>query len=181
MTTCRPRHIEEVIVQMPSAAICDGSRATAIVALALRFVIRAWYVNGKKVRRLMREHDLQPRAPASLRGDHRQRPRQSDLSRSRPRRRTRRPEPALGRRYHLHRDRHRLRLSRRDPRHLVAAGRRLRDQPIDRCPPRNGRLERCDPITRPAALAASITPIVARNTHPPSTDRCSPTTAWSGR
>ena len=41
-----------------------------------------------------------------------------------------RPEPALGGRYHLHRDRLGLRLSRRDPRRLVAARRRLCDQQI---------------------------------------------------
>lgn len=42
-------------------------------------------------------------------------------------------EPALGRGHHLHRDRDRVRLSRRDPRRLVTASCRLCDRQADRC------------------------------------------------
>jgi putative transposase len=65
------------------AAICDEFESYGYrrVGAALRH--QGVIVNSKKVRRLMREHGLQPKRPAPLRHHHRQRSQWSDLSQSR--------------------------------------------------------------------------------------------------
>ena len=67
-------------------------------------------------------------------GHDRQRSRRADLPEPRQGRCADGPEPALGRRHHLHRHRGRLRLSRGDPRRLVAARGRLCDRPARSMP-----------------------------------------------
>ena len=98
----------------------------------------------------------QPDAAPPLRGHDRQRPRPADLPRPGARAgRHRRPEPALGRRPYLCRDRGRLRLCCADHGRLVAPHRRLCHRPADRRPPDPGRARRRD---RRAPSAARMHP-----------------------
>ena len=107
---------------------------------------RGRVVNPKKVRRLMREHDLNPRRS----GVSSRRPTAITTSRSPPivaRDSSRRAQPALGGRHHLRRHHHRLRLRRGDPRCLVTPGRRLRDRPQ---------------LSTPGYAVAALKPAIAR-------------------
>ena len=56
-------------------AICDEFEAYGYRRVGAELRHRGMVVNSKKVRRLMREHDLQPRAPAAVCCHDRQRPR----------------------------------------------------------------------------------------------------------
>ena len=92
-------------------AICDE-----LTPSNRRFVLSSvsgMVVNSKKIRRLMREHDLQPkrrrRFVATTDSDH-----DNPIFPARPRQDRRRPEPALGGGYHLYRDRNGVRLSGRN-------------------------------------------------------------------
>ena len=89
-------------------------------------------VNHKKVRRLMREHDLQPRNATPLHDNDRQRSRPTNFSKSRQGHRPGRPRPALGRRHHLRPCCRRLRLCCCRSRCLVPARRGLCHQPFYR-------------------------------------------------
>ena len=86
-------------------------------------------------------------ASAAVRRHHRQRSRSPDLPGPSQGYGRRRSEPALGRRHHLHRDRGRLRLSRRHPRCLVTPGGRLCDQRFGRRPTGAGRLQSRPPCS----------------------------------
>ena len=90
-------------------------------------------------------------APPAVRRHHRQRSQQPDLPGPGQGHGGRRSEPALGRRPHLHRDRDRLRLSRRNPRRLVAPGGRVCDQPLARRPTHAGGTQGRAPTRRPPA------------------------------
>ena len=129
----------------PAMALDDTAIVEAMSAIRDEFEHYGWrrvqaalrqqglVVNHKKVKRLMREHDLQPRmrrrhvAPTDS-----ERP--SDLPKSGTGQSHQRRQSALGRRHHLRRSRVGLRLRRGDARRLVAPRRRLRHQPIHRCP-----------------------------------------------
>ena len=91
-------------------AICDEFEAYGYRRVGAELRHRGIVVNSKKVRRLMREHDLQPkrrrRFIATTDSNHES----PDLPRPCSRQGRRRPEPGLGGGYHLHRDRGRLRL-----------------------------------------------------------------------
>ena len=119
----------EIVARM--RAICDEFEAYGYRRVGATLRQQGVVVNGKKIRRLMRAHDLQPRRRrrfvATTDSDH-DRP----SSRIAPRAWWSTLEPALGRRHHLHRNRGRLRLSRRHPRCLVAPGGRLCNQPLGR-------------------------------------------------
>ena len=65
------------------AAICEELEFYGWGRVRAELRHRGMIVNHKKIRRLMREHDLRPRPAPPLRGDDRQRPRPSDLSQSR--------------------------------------------------------------------------------------------------
>ena len=90
------------------AAICDEFEAYGYRRVGAELRHRGMIVNSKKIRRLMREHDLQPkrrrRFVATTDSDPRPRPRQG----------RHRPEPALGGGYHLYRHRNGVRLSGRN-------------------------------------------------------------------
>ena len=119
-------------------------------------------------------------APA-LRRHHRQRPCRADLPDLAKDRRSRPPEPALGRGPDLRRHPGRLRLPRRDPGCLVAQGGRLRDQPVDGRPHRRRRAEGGDQEPQRRPRAAFTIPIAVRNTHRRSIASCWPPMAWSAR
>ena len=89
-------------------------------------------------------------------GHHRQRPRWADLPEPGEGRGADGPEPALGRRHHLHRHRGRLRLSGSHSRCLVAARGRLRHRPARRCSPGAG-----------GTQSGNRQPAAARGLHPP--------------
>ena len=90
-------------------------------------------VNHKKVMRLMNENGLTARPRrrfvATTDSDH-DGPIFPNLA---DKYRADEPQPALGRRHHLHRYRDRLRLSRCDSRRLVTTSRRLCGRQADRC------------------------------------------------
>ena len=168
-TTRQQRRLDARRWSRASPRSATNSRPTASAgsaALRLEGVV----VNHKKMRRLMREHDLQPSQPA-LRANDRQRPRRADLPRRAKEHDRRRPEPALGGRHHLRRDRGRLRLSRGHPRRLVTARRRLRARPHHRGAADRRRAGGGDrgPDRRPAA---STTATEAPNTPPSATATC---------
>jgi putative transposase len=91
-------------------AICDEFEAYGYRRVGAELRHRGMVVNSKKIRRLMRAHDLQPerrrRFVATTDSDH-----ESDLSGPRPRQDRHRSEPAMGSGYHLYRDRNGVRLS----------------------------------------------------------------------
>ena len=135
----RRRGADELLARI--GAICDEFECYGYrrVGAALRH--QGVVVNGKKLRRLMREHDLQPkrrrRYVVTTDSDHAG-PIFPDLAKDVV---PDRPEPALGRGPDLRRHPGRLRLSGRHPRCLVAQGRRLCDQPVDGRPDRRRRAE----------------------------------------
>ena len=90
-----PADKAEIIARM--RAICDEFEAYGYrrVGAALRH--QGVVVNGKKIRRLMRAHDLQPRRRRRFRRHHRQRSRSPDLPGPSEGHGRRRSEPALGR------------------------------------------------------------------------------------
>ena len=94
-------------------AICDEFEAYGYRRVGAELRHRGMVVNSKKIRRLMREHDLQPkrrrRFVATTDSDH-----DNPIFPDRPRQDRRRPEPALGGGYHLYRDRNEVRLSGRN-------------------------------------------------------------------
>ena len=96
-------------------------------------------------------------------GDDGQRPRPSDLPQSGQGHDHQRRQSALGRRHHLRRCRAGLRLRRGDSRRLVAPRRRLRHQPIHRCPADARRSERRNRGPQSRRPAAFITRIAGRN------------------
>ncbi len=65
-------------------AICDEFEAYGYRRVGAALRRQGVVVNHKKIRRLMREHNSAAQAQAASRGNDRQRPRQPDLSRSRP-------------------------------------------------------------------------------------------------
>ena len=124
--------LEEARIIAQLRTICDEFESYGYrrVAAALRH--RGVIVNHKKIRRLMREYDLQPkrrrRYVVTTDSNHDglifpDRARGLIVEGS---------EPALGCRHHIHRDRDGLRLSGGDPGRLVAQGGRLCDQSLDR-------------------------------------------------
>ena len=126
--------IDDTALVETMVAISDSFEAYGYRRMQAALRHQGLVVNHKKLRRLMREHDLQPRRRrryvATTDSDH-------DLPIFPNLAREYRPgwaRPALGRRHHLRRDPRRLRLRRRHPRRLVAQGGRLRDRPIDRRP-----------------------------------------------
>jgi hypothetical protein len=133
------------------AVICDEFESYGYrrVGAALRH--QGIIVNSKKVRRLMRENGLQPkrrrRFIVTTHSDH-DSPIFPNLVRDMT---PDGPEPALGGRPDLHRDRSRLCLSGGDPGRLVAPGGRVCDQPIDRRADCGGGIEG----GRPSASAAT--------------------------
>ena len=108
-------------------AICDEFEAYGYRRVGAELRHRGIVVNSKKIRRLMRENDLQPkrrkRFVATTDSDH-DGPIFPDLA-------SRRPEPGLGGGHHLHHHRRRLRLYGRHPRCLVTPGGRICDQPLN--------------------------------------------------
>jgi putative transposase len=66
-------------------AICNEFEAYGYRRVGAELRHQGMVVNSKKIRRLMREHDLQPKASSAVRGHDRQRPRRSDLPGPRPR------------------------------------------------------------------------------------------------
>ena len=134
------------IREITDAFECYGYRR---VGAELRH--RGQVVNAKKVRRLMRENDLNPR---KRRGFAHTTDSDDDgpvfpfVARNLA---DRRPRPALGRRHHLRRDRTGLRLSLGDPRRLVAAGHRPCARPRPRGPAQRRRPRTGDRAPPPAA------------------------------
>jgi hypothetical protein len=114
------------------AAICDEFEHYGWRRVQAALRQQGLTVNHKKIRRLMREHGLQPRFASPLHGDNRQRSRPADLLESRHRYHPHRTRPTLGSRYHVRCHLQRLCLCRRYPRCLVAASSRIRHQPLDR-------------------------------------------------
>ena len=133
-------------------AICDEFEAYGYRRVDAELRHRGYVVNSKKVRRLMREHDLNPRRERRFvrttdsnhdgpvfaniaRGFEAHGPDQlwvSDIT------------PDRGPGQALHRDRGGIRLPRGNPRRLVAAGGRLCSQPLDRRAPRRRRAQGCN-------------------------------------
>ena len=134
-----------------SARSATSSNVTVIGGLGRRCATRAWWSISKKLRRLMREHDLQPkrrrRYVATTDSDHAG-PIFPDLAKDVV---PDASQPAMGCGPDLCRHLERLRLSRRHSRRLVAQGRRLRDQPIHGRPHRRGCAESSDRATEAAA------------------------------
>ena len=126
-------HADDAAILATMIAICDEFEAYGYRRVGAELRHRGIAVNSKKIRRLMREHDLQPkrrkRFVATTDSDH-DGPIFPDLARGQAGRRS---EPGLGGGHHLHRDRRRLRLYGRHPRCLVAPGGRICDQPLHRC------------------------------------------------
>ena len=142
---------------------------------------RGHVVNAKKVRRLMREHDLNPRRRRRF-------TRTTDSDHDGPiypvrraRLRGPRPRPALGGGPDLCRHRDRLRLRRGHSRRLVAPRRRLRDRPQPRRPARRRRARAGGGAAAAAARLRRSTPTAGRNTPRRSIARSSPPTASSAR
>ena len=117
-------------------AICDEFEAYGYRRIDAELRHRGMVVNTKKIRRLMREHALNPRRRrrfiVTTDSNHNY-PVFPDLANNMT---PDGPQPALGGRHHLRRNRDWLRVLGRDPRCLVPSGRWLRHQPIDRCAPR---------------------------------------------
>jgi putative transposase len=121
-----PSPTDDTAIVEAIAAICEEFECYGWRRVRAALRQQRMFVNHKKIKRLMREHGLQPRI---------QRPTAITTSRSSQsgqRRDCRPTRPTVGRRHHLCRDRGRLRLRRRDPRRLVAPRRRLCDQSLDR-------------------------------------------------
>ena len=118
---------DDAVLVATMIAICDEFEAYGYRRVGAEKRHRGIVVNSKKIRRLMRENDLQlkrcKRFVATTNGDH-DGPIFPDLSAPQD---PRRPEPGLGGGHHLHRDRHRLRLYGRHPRCLVTPGGRICD------------------------------------------------------
>ena len=112
-------------------AICDEFEAYGYRRVGAELRHRGIVVNAKKIRRLMRDNDLQPkrrkRFVATTDSDH-DGPIFPDLARHKI---LDGPEPSLGGGHYLHRDRRRLRLYGRHPRCLVTPGGRICDQPFN--------------------------------------------------
>ncbi len=131
-------------------AICEEFEAYGYRRVGAELRHQGIVVNGKKIRRLMRQHDLQPkrrrRFIATTDSDHDSpivlQPRQGRYGRQ--------AEPALGRRHHLRRDRRWLRLCRRHPRCVVTPRRWLCHQPLDRYAAHLGSAQGRCPVTTAA-------------------------------
>ena len=142
--------------------ICDEFEAYGYRRVGAELRHRGMVVNAKKIRRLMREHALNPkrrrRFIATTDSNHNY-PIFPDLANKMT---PDWPQPTLGGRHHLCRNRDWLRVLGRDPRCLVPSGRWLRHQPIDRCAPRRccaqGRHQRPQSST---GLRASFRPWLA--------------------
>ena len=173
--------VEDIEIVSRLQAICDEFETYGYRRVGAALRQDGLVVNSKKVRRLMREHDLQTQTPQAFRRDDRQRPRPAGVPQSRPGRRARRSQPALERRHHLRRRSVRIRLCRADPRRLVAPRGRLCDRsglstrgsPWQRSRPRSRRDDR-----RPGV---SATPTADRNTPRRAIASCSPSMGWWGR
>ena len=169
---------DEAIVSC-MVAICEAFETSGYRRVGAALRLRKHVVNGKKVRRLMREHDLQPRRRrryvATTDSNH-DNPIFSDHARDivltgpnssgSPTSRTLRSRPALS-------------LS-RPFRCLVTPCRRLCDQPAHRCTSCYGGLESRLPLVPNRLRAACIIPTVGRSTHPAPTDSSSSIMASSG-
>ncbi len=116
------------------ATICDEFERYGWRRVQAALRQQGLIVNHKKIRCLMREHDLQPKITSPLHSDNRQRSRSADLPKSCHRHHSHRPRPTLGGRYHICRHRRRLCLCRRHLGCLVTASGRIRHQPLDRRP-----------------------------------------------
>ena len=114
-------------------AICDEFEAYGYRRVGAELRHRGIVVNAKKIRRLMRENDLQPkrrkRFVATTDSNH-DGPIFPDLARHKIL-----DGPSLGGGHYLHRDRCRLRLYGCHPRCLVTPGGWICDQPLNRCAP----------------------------------------------
>lgn len=135
------------LYDLPPVEVDDTALIEAIAAITGEFEAYGWrrvraalrqrgiVANHKKIRRLMREHDLQPRMRrrygATTDSNH-DGPIFPNLARDFEPRGTR---PALAGRHYLRHDPGWLRLRRDRPRRLVQAGRRLRDRPLHRRSP----------------------------------------------
>ena len=139
-------------------AICDEFEAYGWRRVRAALRQQGIIANHKRIRRLMREHGLQPkrrrRYVSTTDSDHDEQifpDRAKDMPSSSTR-------PALGGGPHLRRDHRRLRLRGCNPRWVVAPGRGLRHRPFDRrraqwrrCvqPSRSGSVARLHPPLRP--------------------------------
>ncbi len=157
------RSVDDTALVETMAAIADSFEAYGYRRMQAALRQRGFVVNHKKIRRLMREHDLQPRRRrrymATTDSDH-ELPIFPNLAKDMA------PDgpnqlwvadityvAITGK----------LRLRRRDPRRLVAQGRRLRHRPLDRRAPdprRPAFRHRAAPTA--AGLRASRRPRVAR-------------------
>ena len=153
---------DELLVRI--GAICDEFECYGYrrVGAALRH--QGIVVNGKKLRRLMREHGLQPKRRRRYMVTTDSNHRRTDLPRPCQGSRPRAPEPALGRGPHLRRHSGQLRLPGCDPGCLVAKGGRLRDQPVHGRPDRRRRAESGDPEPSARPRTAFIIRTAVRNT-----------------
>ena len=167
----------EIVGRMQT--ICDEFEAYGYRRVGAELRHQGVIVNHKKIRRLMREHGLNPSAGVAMW----LRPTVVMIARSFP------IAPAIwsstartsvGGRHHLYRDPCRLRLSGGDPRRLVASRGRLRDQPLDRCQARARRAESRHPH---AQAAEGCVHHSDRGSHMPrrSIGKSSPIMALSGR
>ena len=116
-------------------AICDEFETYGYRRVGAVLRQHGVVVNSKRVRRLMREHDLQPgrrrRFIATTDSAH-----DLPVSESRPGGRARRPQPGLQRRHYVRRRGVRIRPCRADPRRVVAPRGRLCDRSVHRRAPR---------------------------------------------
>ena len=156
-------HADDAAIVAAMIAICDEFEAYGYrrVGAALRH--RGMVVNHKKIRRLMREHGLQPkrrrRFVATTDSDH-DGPIFPDLARDRM---VDGPNQLWVADITYVAIASRLRLYGRHPRCLVAPGRRLCDQPLDRCAADRCGAEGRDPSADSRRRAASTTRIADRN------------------
>ena len=131
-------------------AICEEFEAYGYRRVGAELRHQGIVVNGKKIRRLMRQHDLQPkrrrRFIATTDSDH-----DSPIFSNRAKDvYGRQAEPALGRRHHLRRNRRWLRLCRHHPRFVVTPRRWLCHQPLDRYAAHLGSAQGRCPVTTAA-------------------------------
>ena len=103
----------EIVAAMTT--ICDEFEAYGYRRVGAELRHRGMVVNSKKVRRLMREHDLQPKRRRRFVATTDSDSRLPDLPGPHPGQDRRWPEQALGGGYHLHRHRDGLRLSGSSP------------------------------------------------------------------
>ena len=126
-------HARNLTIVAEMKTICDEFEAYGYRRVDAELRHRGIVVNTKKIRRLMREHTLNPkqhsRFIATTDSDH-DYPIFPDLAKTMT---PDGPQPALGGRHHLCRNRDWLCVLGCDPRCLVPSGRRLCYQPLDRC------------------------------------------------